>query len=85
MVAMMDPAKTVIEICGGIRAVAQMTRRDETRVRRWTYPKERGGTDGLIPADVQRVLVVEAAARGIDLRPHHFFAGMLPDAERGAA
>lgn len=72
----MDPAKTVIEICGGIRAVAEMTGRNETRVRRWGYPRARGGTDGLIPADMQPRLLRAAQARGIDLRPDHFFAGL---------
>lgn len=70
---MMEPAHTVIAICGGFSAVAEMTERSEIRVRRWTYPKERGGTDGLIPSDCQQRLMEEATARGIDLRPEHFF------------
>lgn len=75
---MMDPAKTVISICGGAKAVAQMVERDETRVRRWGYAKEKGGSDGLIPADVQVRLLTEARRRGIDLRPEHFFPADLP-------
>lgn len=71
---MLDPAKTVIEICGGPKAVAEMVGRTENRVRRWTYPrKDRGGSDGLIPADAQVKLLEEARRRGIDLRPEHFF------------
>ena len=70
---MLNPAATVIEICGGFRVVADMVGRDHTRVRRWTYPKERGGTGGFIPSELQQVLLEEAAARKIDLRPEHFF------------
>lgn len=53
--------------------MAEMTGRCETRVRRWTYPREKGGTGGLIPSDAQVVLLRGARARGIDLRPEHFF------------
>jgi hypothetical protein len=70
---MMEPANTIIEICGGFRAVADMTQRSEVRVRRWTYPKDRGGTGGLIPAECQQLLLTAARARGIGLRPDHFF------------
>ncbi|MGR3593017.1 MAG: hypothetical protein ACU0BO_13720 [Limimaricola soesokkakensis] len=69
----MEPALTIIELCGGFKAVAEMTGRDETRVRRWTYPKDRGGTGGLIPSDMARILMVEAAKRGLPLKPEHFF------------
>lgn len=70
---MMDPAATILAICGGAREVAAMTGRDYSRVVRWTYSKARGGTDGRIPTDVQQTLLDAARARGIDLRPDHFF------------
>lgn len=79
---MLEPANTVIRICGGFKAVADATGRDETRVRRWTYEKAKGGTGGLIPADMQQVLMREAKERGWPLRPEHFFLE-LP--EEGAA
>lgn len=69
----MEPASTIINICGGFEAVARMTGRSEVRVRRWTYPKSRGGSDGLIPADISQRLMAEARRAGIDLRPEHFF------------
>jgi hypothetical protein len=71
----MEPAQTIITICGGFAAVAEMVERSEIRVRRWTYPKDRGGTDGLIPSDCQGRLLAAARSRGIDLRPEHFFLG----------
>lgn len=73
MSGMMNPAQTVITICGGFRAVAEMTGRDEISVRRWTYPKDRGGTGGLIPSECQQVLLDAAKGRKLPLRPEHFF------------
>lgn len=70
---MMEPAKTVIELCGGFDAVASMTGRTSLRVRRWTYPKDRGGTGGLIPSDCQQALLEQARLRGVMLEPRHFF------------
>lgn len=69
----MEPAQTIITLCGGISAVAEMVGRSEIRVRRWTYPKDRGGTGGLIPSDLQERLLVAARQKGIDLQPWHFF------------
>lgn len=73
----MEPANTIIKMCGGFSAVAQMVGRSEIRIRRWTYEKERGGTGGLVPSDLQQPLLRLARDRGIDLRPEHFF----PDAQ----
>jgi hypothetical protein len=81
---MMEPAHTVIAICGGFRAVSEITGRDETRVRRWTYEKTKGGTGGLIPSEMQVVLLDAARERGIDLRPEHFFKRPTAPAPEGA-
>lgn len=69
----MEPARTIIDLCGGFASVAAITGRHPTRVRRWTYPVDRGGTGGLIPAKCQRPLLTRAKELGIDLRPEHFF------------
>jgi hypothetical protein len=74
----MEPAASIIQLCGGVRAVADMTGRSVARVHRWAYPKDRGGTDGLIPSDCQQVLMAQAKERGIDLRPEHFFPDYAP-------
>lgn len=74
----MEPANTILAICGGIAPVAAITGRSQLRVRRWTYPRVRGGTDGLIPTDCQQLLLDGARARGIDLRPEHFFQSVSP-------
>jgi hypothetical protein len=70
---MMDPAKTIIALCGGFKAVAVMVQRSEVRVRRWTYTPEKGGTGGLIPSDCQQRLLDEARRQGLPLTPDHFF------------
>jgi hypothetical protein len=68
---MLEPAKTVIEICGGVSAVADMSGRDKSRVHRWGYPKSRGGSGGHIPPEVAEMLLEKAFALG--LRAEHFF------------
>ncbi|AZV00178.1 Cro-like protein [Paracoccus phage vB_PbeS_Pben1] len=82
---MMEPAHTIIQICGGPQAVAEMTGRDVSRVRRWAYPKDRGGADGAIPADVQGRLLQQAVKRGIPLTPGHFFPDFISPTSEDAA
>ena len=81
---MCEPAKTIIQICGGYAATALLAGRSEARVRRWEYPKARGGSDGLIPSDCQQVLLAAARRAGIDLRPDHFFPDPTSAEDRAA-
>lgn len=69
----LEPARTVIEKIGGADAVAKVTGRNVSRVYRWMYPRERGGTDGVIPHLEARKLLDHAAANGIALSPNDFF------------
>lgn len=80
---MLNPAHHIIEKCGGLDRVAEMTGRHKSRVLRWTWPKERGGTDGLIPSQVQIALLDAARHRGIDLSPEDFFIPQGPGAVEG--
>lgn len=75
---MRNVAEQVIEKCGGHQAVAEMAGVHVSRVHRWTYPKERGGTGGLIPTQHQQKLLDEARDRGIDLGPSDFFLNTEP-------
>lgn len=81
----MEPANTIIAICGGFRAVAEITGRDETRVRRWTYPKDKGGSGGLIPAECQQIIMDAARERRLPLTPEHFFPAPTPQTAEDAA
>lgn len=72
----LKPAQTVIELCGGDSAVAKLADRDVSRVRRWSWPREKGGTDGIIPMDVMLHLLSVAPENGIrGLTADHFTKG----------
>ncbi|MDP2495880.1 hypothetical protein Q8W25_17765 [Shimia thalassica] len=69
----MNPAKTIIQIFGGEADVARITERSVSRVYCWTYPKEKGGTGGLIPAECQQQLMAYARLNDLPLKPEDFF------------
>lgn len=71
--AMKTPAEHIIEICGGVQAVVAMTGVSASRVRRWTYPQDRGGTGGHVPAKHQSTLLKKATEAGLPLSPADFF------------
>jgi hypothetical protein len=79
---MTTPAERVIEKCGGEQAIAKMVGVDVSRVHRWRYPKERGGTDGVIPTKHQQAILDRAREAGIDLKPEDFFD--QPSSEPGS-
>jgi hypothetical protein len=66
-------ASNIIAKCGGHRIVAEWTGVDISRVHRWTYPSERGGTGGVIPAKHQPTILDKARAAGVKLSPADFF------------
>lgn len=74
---MTNPATKVIEICGGVDAVVRATGRHRSNVLRWRYGRDKGGTGGLVPSEMQIVLLRFAKSEGIDLRPEHFFPDEL--------
>lgn len=63
----MTPAKKIIEKFGGPKQVAEIIGVSVTQVYRFTYPRDKGGTGGLIPADHMRTLRTEAEKRGLVL------------------
>jgi hypothetical protein len=75
----MNPASRVISICGsgdfsrGVAIISDITGADRSRVHRWTYPKERGGTGGVIPSQHQQRILDWARENDVPLRPEHFF------------
>lgn len=68
-----SPAKHVISKCGGHKLVSDWLGVRLSTVYRFTYPKDQGGTGGLIPARYQQVLLTKAAELGIELDPTDFF------------
>lgn len=63
-------AARVIAKCGGHKAVADALDIDITRVYRFTYDTDRGGTNGLIPARHQVTLLSKFSGK---LKPADFF------------
>ncbi|TXH35269.1 MAG: hypothetical protein E6Q98_15875 [Rhodospirillaceae bacterium] len=63
-------AEHVITKCGGPKAVAKALNLSLQRVYCWTYSKEKGGTDGLVPAKHQQRLLESFP----ELKPEDFFA-----------
>jgi len=45
----MEPATSIIEKLGGVSKVIEITGKHPTRVYAWMKPKNKGGTDGIIP------------------------------------
>ena len=70
---MINPASKIIEKCGGHHAVASMLGIHPSRVYRWTYPPERGGTGGIVPSKHQARLMIAARQMGVELSPNDFF------------
>lgn len=68
----LDPAKSVIEKIG-IEKVAGITGKHVSNVYRWMYPKEQGGTGGMIPQSEASKLLTYARENGIELSPADFF------------
>lgn len=84
MADMSNPAENVISKCGGHEVVADWLSIHVTNVYRWTYPKEKGGTGGLVPTRHQSVLLEKARAENKPLQPSDFFTTAATE-QAGAA
>lgn len=80
---MTNIAINLIEKLGGVSAVATTTKVHVSRVYRWTYGKERGGTGGEIPKKHWPALIAAARQRGIELSHEDFFQIPIPAKPRG--
>lgn len=76
----LEPAHSVIRKIG-IAKVAEVTGKHVSRVYRWMYPKEKGGTGGLIPQAEAMLLLEYARATGIKLSADDFFTAASTLAE----
>jgi hypothetical protein len=63
----LEPAASIIDRFGGPEVVQEITGADRTRVYRWTQPKDKGGTDGIIPLKPAQTLWAHAKANGIEI------------------
>lgn len=75
---MLNNAKKIIQLFGGINPLATAIGKDPTTIYRWTYPKEKGGTGGTIPASSMKKVLLAAKQQGLSLEdkeksnPHDF-------------
>lgn len=83
----LEPAHSVIlklspngKISAGIKMVSAITGADPTRVYRWMRPREKGGTDGIIPSKAQMRLFEHAKKENIPLSPSDFFEAAAHEA-----
>jgi len=79
----MTPAHDIIDLVGGVQAMADLTGVDPSNVHRWTYPKARGGTDGLIPVRHHKRIIDSEAGKAAKLTHNDFFVART--AKKGAA
>lgn len=70
----MTPAEKIIKKFGGARKVAEAIGVQSNAVHKWTYPRARGGTAGLIPSDKQQAVLDAAMEQGLNVSPWDFFA-----------
>ncbi|WLP53222.1 hypothetical protein [Agrobacterium fabrum] len=68
----LEPAKSVIAKIG-VERVSVITGKHISRVYRWMYSKERGGTGGIIPSADAFRLLAHARSEGIQLSADDFF------------
>lgn len=71
-------AKRVIDRFGGPRRLARILKaigrpKDPACIYRWTYPKERGGTGGIIPTSAWNDVLFAARVEGILLTVEDLF------------
>lgn len=78
-------AQRVIDKFGGHRRLAAILNsidpkfsRNPTSLYRWTYPRERGGTAGVIPTSALPLIIKAARIEGIFLTAEDFYPGLLP-------
>lgn len=76
----LDPARSVIAKIG-VDKVAEVTGKHVSRVYRWMYPRDRGGTGGFIPQTDAQAILKYARQNDIALSPAEFLEAMPQAAE----
>jgi hypothetical protein len=69
----LEPARSVIAKAGGVDAVASITGKHVSRIYRWMYAKDKGGTGGQVPYDDALKLLAHARVEGLSLDASDFF------------
>lgn len=69
----LNPAHSIIKDFGGAEAVAAITGKSVSQVYRWTQPKAKGGTGGLIPSANAARLLAHAQKHKMKITADRFF------------
>lgn len=64
---MFTQAQKIIDKFGGAPRLASALRCDVSAIYKWNYPKEKGGTDGLVPSSTMPEVIRAADVLGIEL------------------
>jgi hypothetical protein len=64
---MHQQAAKILQKFGGARRLAHLAALDPSRVYKWTYSKEKGGTGGVIPSSCVEKVQAAAVSAGISL------------------
>ena len=70
---MLEPAKTVTEICGGVAELARLAECSYSVALRFSHPKSKRGNGGFIPISRAQIILRNAIAEKVPLLPEHFF------------
>ena len=86
--AKLDPARSVIERfrsseMSGERVIAELCGVDRTTVYNWMAPREKRGTDGLIPSRYHAAILLGAREKNIQL-PAELLSGVARQEENAA-
>jgi len=63
----MTPVERITSKLGGPEKVAEVAEVTVQRVRRWSFPEDRGGTDGRVPHKHITKIIRAAKERGIEI------------------
>lgn len=71
----MNIAEQIIEKMGGVAKVATICGRTHSWVYRWTYSKEKGGRNGVVPhEDAEKIIAASLRGECPKISPSEFFA-----------
>ena len=69
----MNTAKQIIKKCGGVAATAAIAGRTPSSVYKWTYTKQQGGTDGIVPRAAQEKILAATKSGLVDVILRDFY------------
>jgi hypothetical protein len=72
----LEPAASIIKALGGEAITSEITGTAYTAPYRWQQPKDKGGTDGLIPQRHHPAILAYARNKGLEITAEHFLPSL---------